>query len=83
MKTIVRAAIIRDGKIYEGRRHYDIIKDMVYNHGCKPPIRQNEQGFVDNDGNFVNRIEAATIALENGQVEKLTAPPLLYSEDLY
>ena len=42
-----------------------------------------EQGFLDSDGEFVNRIDAAQIALESGQIKKLQWPPRLYSEDLW
>lgn len=41
------------------------------------------QGFVTSDGNFLNRIEAAEFALRIGQIQKLSWPPNLYSEDLW
>lgn len=42
-----------------------------------------EQGFVDEYGIFLNRIEAAEHALACGQVAKLSRPPELFSEDLW
>lgn len=62
-------------------RHHHIIKDMV-SHGCETPIK-GEQGFITTHGRFVNRKEAATIALAVGQCKKLHAPPNLFTEDLW
>ena len=42
-----------------------------------------EQGFLLEDGEFVDREAAAKIAIESGQVERLIAPPNLFSEDLW
>ena len=44
---------------------------------------QMYQGFLLNDGTFLNRIPAAHLVLENGQLEELAWPPNLYSEDLW
>lgn len=44
---------------------------------------KEEQGFLLENGDFVDRKQAGDIALENGQVTKLIAPPNLYSEDLW
>lgn len=41
------------------------------------------QGFLLNDGTFVDRREAALIAMANHQVSALSWPPNLYSEDLW
>lgn len=46
-------------------------------------LRGAEQGFITHDGAFVGRVEAASIALECGQIERLNWPPNLYSEDLW
>jgi hypothetical protein len=41
----------------------------------------HDQGFITNCGRFVNRVEAATIAVEAGQVnEEIT---FLFSEDMW
>mgnify|MGYP006914158691 FL=1 len=41
------------------------------------------QGFITEDGQFVDRIDGATLAIQSGQIQKLKWPPNLYSEDLY
>ena len=79
---IEQAAILQDGIIYTGKRHNEIIKDMVNNYGLPKPIT-GEEGFVNELGEFVDRLTAAKIALESGQIERLDRPPDLYSEDLY
>jgi len=42
-----------------------------------------DQGFIDENGEFIQRDEAARLAIANGQVKKLHAPPDLYTEDLW
>jgi hypothetical protein len=76
---IVQAAIRKDGKVYTGRRHHNILNSVV----PFGSLKNGEQGFVTDDGTFVNRIEAARIAIECGQIKELSHPPYLYSEDLY
>lgn len=75
---IVESAILKDGVIYTGRRHVNIIHAHPFQffHNC-------EQGFVTDTGEFVNREEASKIALECGQIKELKFGSLLYSEDLY
>ena len=41
------------------------------------------QGFLTNTGVFVDRITAATLALEAGLITKLETPPNLFTEDLW
>lgn len=79
--TIERAAILLNEEIHTGRRHCNIIHGLAIK-GFKIPIK-GEQGFIDNNGNFWTRKEAAKIALNNGQIKELNWPPLLYTEDLY
>lgn len=75
---IIEAAILKDGIIYTGRRHHNIIwtnpKGFFYN--C-------EQGFVTDTGEFVNRFDAGKIAIACGQIKALQWGNELYSEDLY
>lgn len=80
---IVASAIRYNGVIYTGRRHHNIIYDMVHKYLIRKPTIDNEQGFVLEDGTYVDRIEGARIAIESGQIEKLQWPPNLYSEDLW
>jgi hypothetical protein len=82
---IVAAAIKQGGKIYSAsapKRHHDIIRDMVDNHGIYPPV-SGLQGFVDETGVFRSRIIAGAMAIQSGQIERLKWPPELYSEDLW
>jgi len=76
---IVSSAIEKDGIIYTGRRHHNILNEA----NPKGSLRGGIQGFMLDDGRFVDRIEGAKIALECGQIEELQWPPNLYSEDLW
>lgn len=74
---IVNAAILKDGIIYTGRRHHLIIQLYPPNffHNC-------EQGFVTDDGKFVDREEGLKIAIECNQL--INEPRAeLFSEDLW
>ena len=82
MSPIKQAATLRDGIIWTGRRHCSIIHEMIDN-GCKPPITQKEQGFVDEDGKFLNREEAYHRAVACGQIKDDGGTPRLLSEMLY
>jgi len=62
-------------------RHHDLIH-MLAGMGHATPIT-GEQGFIDDQAGFVTREEAAHIALAQGQVTQLHAPPSLFSEDLW
>lgn len=78
-------AIKQDDTIYclpKPFRHHDVIRTMV--DVCKlPKPVTGEQGFMTNDGDFVDRKEALEIAFSCGQVEEPIAPPNLFSEDLW
>jgi len=80
---IKEAAYRQDGVIYTGKRHSEIIKRMVEVHGVPKPIGPENSGFVTDSGEFVDRLTAAKLALESGQITELKWPPDLYSEDLY
>lgn len=79
---ILESAIVYDDQVFTGKRHHEIIHRLVFELGYDPPIR-GIQGFVDDDGRFINRKDATAEAIKCGQIEKLKWPPLLYSEDLY
>jgi len=81
MDRIKEAAMLRQGVIWTGRRHHNIIHDIVTKTGERPA--KGIQGFITDEGKFVDRKEGARIALESGQIAKLKWPPDLYSEDLY
>lgn len=82
---IVQSAILQDGVIYIGKRHADIIHDMVVIHNLPPPIK-GVQGFVDDKGNFLDRYAALVHFVNHGQQPfhgKFTNGCMLFSEDLY
>jgi len=84
-ETIEKAAIrFRDIVVFVERpgKHHTIIHELAYL-GLKTPINTEDDGFLTSTGRFVDRIEAAKIALNAGQIEKLSVPPNLYSEDLW
>lgn len=82
-KKIKEAAVRLDGKLYTGKRHGEIIQKIAAESADRVLIRQPDQGFVTEDGQFVTRVEAAEIAFRAGQIEQdLRGQPLM-SEDLY
>lgn len=81
---IISVAIRTEQDTYElarPARHHDLIRELAYR-GYAIPIT-GEQGFIDDQFGFVGRMTAAKIALAEGQVAKLHAPPSLFSEDLW
>jgi len=85
---IKEAAIkrISDGKVWTGRRHGNVIVTIFQE--INAPVTRDKfiQGFVTNDGIFVDRHEAFIIAKECNQLlcpEDPWAKPTLMSEDLY
>ena len=66
-KETIEMAAIRDhdGSVYylpRPARHHNVIALMI-EMGKKPPIA-NEQGFLTNNGDFVNRKKAKIIAIK-------------------
>jgi len=87
---IVCAAIrAQDGTVLVGIRHYsgDMHSQMMArNDGDKFAHRQgDDQGFVDQHGNYYTRCEAMKVAIEQGQLNdrKRDSFGRLFSEDLY
>lgn len=82
---IKEAAIqrISDGKVWTGHRHSNVIHSIV-SEGETTSVTRNEfiQGFVTNDGVFVDRKEAYKIAVACGQIPD-SGEKILMSEDLY
>ena len=74
---IKSAAIQKDGIIYTGRTHADILNDPDRPMGM---LKISEQGFVTDKGKFVTRSEAAKIAYECKQIP--SSKNILYSEDI-
>jgi hypothetical protein len=83
MEKIVLAAITFKGEIYVGRRHCEILRYIKERTGAKKVGGQWPQGFVTSEGRFVEREEAAKIALKSGQIEKLKFSSYqLFSEEI-
>jgi len=76
---IKEAAIKKDGVVYTGHRHCDVIRKMILEY--KLTDTYGIQGFVTNEDKFVDRVEAAKIAFKCGQISNKKVQ--LYSEDLY
>ena len=85
-RRIVCAAIkTNSGVVVCGARHYDMVMHRVLaeikSGQAYPPA---EQGFIDNHGNFLNRVEALEVATIAGQLIRKTEPlDMLFSEDIY
>lgn len=80
---IIKAAILRNGKVYTGRRHPDIIYEMRLN-GLS--WNQTEiEGFITDTGEFLNRKDARKHFIDSGQISVSgdLREDALYSEDLY
>lgn len=76
---IKQAAIrLKDGRVFTGKRHCYII-----NNYREIDFRNQEQGFVDENGKFYNRKKALIHAIKNNQVDKNVSRKYLLSEDLY
>ena len=78
---IKEAAILRNGVIWTGKRHGDVILKIIAECGREAAPVKDIQGFVTECGKFLDRKEAARVAFEAGQVPELYN--VLMSEDLY
>jgi hypothetical protein len=79
------AAIKYEGEVYslpKPSRHHNILHMMIKELKLKK-VTSGEQGFLTENGEFVDRIEAGKIALSCGQCDDLVTPPRLFSEDLW
>lgn len=84
METIVKAAILHEGVVYEGMRHFQIIRDIVEKTGVKKVTGRSNQGFITSTGRFVGREEAAKISISSGQIKELKFNShQLFSEELW
>jgi hypothetical protein len=85
-KTAVHAPRnITGGVVLCGFRHGDIISQFSVLTDRRTHITPHTQGFLTSENRFVNREEAAIIAMKAGQLENTGAcrGGKLYSEDLY
>ncbi len=80
MKIKSAALKNNDGRIFIGRSHADCYQTMKETGVSRIYSRNCAQGFVTDEGDFVDRHKAAEIAFAAGQTKKLESP--LFSEDL-
>uniref|UniRef100_A0AAU8KXG1 Uncharacterized protein n=1 Tax=Serratia phage Kevin TaxID=3161161 RepID=A0AAU8KXG1_9CAUD len=89
-RVIVAAACKYGDVIITGARHYDrVMHGQLKAFSEDSEVRMMKrgeviQGFIDNQGNFLNREEALVVAREAGQIRYKHGPEYeLFSEDLY
>lgn len=75
---LIASALRKDNVIYTGKRHCDIFIQRPMGE-----LRNAEQGFIDEDGNFYNRKDAEVYARNCGQLTKQIIDGELTSEDLW
>ena len=83
----VKQAAIRDGQgkvhtLPRPARHHNIAHELYDTRG-HALLEDDEQGFILEDGSFVDREAGGDFAIKTEQIEKLKWPPYLYSEDLW
>jgi len=91
MRVVVCAANECEGKIVLGVRHFDkLMCDQIESlgrNGWNPMPEKWRQGFIDQHGVFMDRVEALEVAINAGQVNtrrpKGQPENILFSEDLY
>lgn len=85
--TCIRAAAIltKDNKIWTGKRHSDIISKIHMETHEYVSYSDTQQGFLSDDGRFLNRTQAMAVAHQAKQLikEKTLHPRELFSEDLW
>ena len=79
---IKHAAIRAGGKIYTGRRHSDAIYAAI-TADEEFPFPKEDQGFVNDKGVFLSRIEAREEAIRCGQINDRHRGEPLISEELW
>ena len=81
-KSIVKACVRYNDRLYTGFDHGECFKRLNENNTIL--VHSDiEQGFVDSDGNFVDRKQAMIIAKESGQLRYEPNKKTLISEDLH
>lgn len=78
---VVAAAVIYNGKMYQGRRHTEIMKEIYDEFGTVVKIIQEDQGFVSDTGEFLSRWKAGAVAFAAGQTKR--RHETLLSEDVW
>ncbi len=85
---ITHVAIKYEGEVWSlppPNRHCHVIWDICAKLGINQIGDDEEQGFLDSEGNFLNREEALIIALANNQIKDPNdiRANQLFSEDLW
>jgi len=90
MRTITHVAIRFQGQIWslpKPNRHNDVIRLIGTTLGIKyVDARKRDQGFLDNEGNYLTRKESLAVAMAANQLTaRATGHKLgeLYSEDVW
>ena len=86
----VEAAAVREvsGTVYalaQPARHHNVLH-LMHERGVKPDSSDWGQGFLLNNGRYVNRKQAAMVALRAGQIKNIPIEndrDYLLSEDLW
>lgn len=84
-ETIIAAAVRFEDNIYAPAapaRHGEAL-DMAFERHGSAMIGNEDQGFLTSKKRFVDRLEAAEIAMNAGQIEAPRYGPELFSEDLW
>jgi len=85
-QVVVCAACRRGDLIIAGARHFDKVMRSQLNHISVKPHGEWEEGFIDQFGDFLTRVEAMKVALAAGQkidFKRNGDKEKLYSEGLY
>lgn len=84
-KVVCAAIRLEDGTIIAGARHWDTVMcGVVYK--IKVRTKDAEQGFINQWGVFLDRVEALVVAKASGQpldMERNGSTDMLFSEGLY
>lgn len=84
--VVCAAMLMDDGHIVTGVRHYspEMRETLRRSYGEGYHRRVTLQGFVDQQGNFLNRLTAWKVAEAAGQIRREVGTcGVLYSENLY
>lgn len=87
-RSVVCAANRYGDLVFTGVRHFCPVMLFNMQHYNIPALRKEHgevQGFIDQFGVFMDRVEAAKVAAAAGQLDRYgdVKPEVLFSEDLY
>ena len=81
--AVVASAVLRDGKLWTGHRHWNIISMVYQDTGSCDQVLGSEQGFIADTGLFLTRPQAIGVAYDNDQLQDGWNKGTLTSEDLW